>query len=1245
METETPPRSDDGSPHAAVAEEPSPTSAGPAQSEAQLMAPVMKARVNSNGGASGTAAATAHAQPYLADNPRFAEFNTALDAGNGAEAMAAANKLLAELQFEKPSNTELLNQARMGLAAGAMMAGQMDEARKALLSIPGKSLKGADREQYDELRDLLKDAYRGLYSTAFQADAAPDAQVQDRGKTAAGHARSLLEFLQKTEPGKTAEIDETRLKLANALLMGGHYRDAEKAVAGVNQSRLAPEQGEFLNAIHQEIHAQQVVALGAAYGYDIKHGRYRQAVENATAVVNNLAKYFPDSKTQIMAARLDQSTAQLKSGDLRGARKSLGRVTQEEFQAAPKELQHHYKELDGQIDQASKDRFERADMQNQLETVRRLVEYGDKDTKNDAVAQAQKLLAELQKNHPDQTERIEGMKLTVADVMLAAGDAKGAAGLAKEVAGATDDSAVKDQAEMLQAQAALRNKPPQTDNAARMLRSLVETGSTPETRKDAKDMLISVESDYVNTIATKADQESNHLWELKKNHFDDVGMEDAPRIQDPHREATNTLSHISDGSRLAMSVMKTNGLTVAELETMDVHQLATLPGVRTEADAKLLRRTLNMSDMSAIGKGDFQGRKFSWDQGVPYVDPSYLDTAGQAAAKWIGKQVRAARAEEEVLKHSDTWIVRKYGALAAGALDGISAANSFVKEKIDVAYDFYQRQGGVLGKVGMAATFVADMGASTVTMPATIIDYKATDEERGRAIQGTLLMAATAGLLKMGGPALSDALGAAGKGIARSRLGQRVAESWVGDAARWTAAQAKAFEGTRLAKGVDAVTDTLGKINRFGRPKATTTGGAATGGDSAKAAGAATTDAADTLNLPKTEGNAPMDAADTLDMPAVDDGSTTTGASGATAGANPASVQGRGVEKVVDEVVGDKTAEELRASITPQEVKTLEGKLIKDEYKKLLSAKKRELTRTGQNLSEAGQKLSDRELTKKAADKIRNEYPGEKLRDHLRQLMRKEFSEQDVQRIVLGKHIYNEAYHGQIEYKPAHITQGEYEEDLALSKGRQTGVNRWESTDGKSRIFEDDYWRHRASNIDGKVGLDASKVESGADVRRFYFNIRPDKAAEFADQLAKGLNAEKVKWQFKMPKELEEFDRPDSGVLYVDKADYQAAKKIVMDYAEQHPEAFAEGTPSFTKHLSSGIGVAEEPLQQGLPKTRKGKHSFGSSRSDIIADAIVKAPPEATRKEIMALVRERLKECGLDPDRPWLSRADGVDDL
>src|SRR5262249_50942116 len=149
-----------------------------------------------------------------------------------------------------------------------------DDAKKALLSIQSDSLSAADRQQYDELRELLKDTYRGLFSKSFQADTAPDASVEDRGKDSADQARSLLDLLQKAEPANTADIDEARLKLANALLLGGHYRDADKATAGVDAKRLAPERVDYLGAIQQEIHAQQITALGAAYGRDIRRGHY-----------------------------------------------------------------------------------------------------------------------------------------------------------------------------------------------------------------------------------------------------------------------------------------------------------------------------------------------------------------------------------------------------------------------------------------------------------------------------------------------------------------------------------------------------------------------------------------------------------------------------------------------------------------------------------------------------------------------------------------------------------------------------------------------------------------------------------------------------------------------------------------------------------------------------------------------------------------------------------------------------------
>jgi type III HopA1-like effector protein len=342
---------------------------------------------------------------------------------------------------------------------------------------------------------------------------------------------------------------------------------------------------------------------------------------------------------------------------------------------------------------------------------------------------------------------------------------------------------------------------------------------------------------------------------------------------------------------------------------------------------------------------------------------------------------------------------------------------------------------------------------------------------------------------------------------------------------------------------------------------------------------------------------------------------------------------------VVGDLVGDKTAGEMRAAVSPRQLKAVENGLIRDEYKKLIAEKKRDL-------KQAGQTVSDQEV--KAI--LRQQYPGDSLRETLRGRMRSEFSDQDVQRMALGKRVYKDGYHAEVESKPANITQGEYAVDLDMAKGPRVGRSRWDSPDGRTRISEDRSWHHRVSRNGGEVGLDSKQLKSGKDMRRFYFNVKPDGAASLTDYLNSKLNAatnngKRIRWQYKVAKDVKSFDRPDSAVVYVDKADYQTVKQIVMDYANSHPEAFADGTPAFTKPLARGVAAAEEPLQQGMPKNRGRQHSFGSSRSDIIAEAILNAPPGATRDEILALVRERMKAYKLDPDRPWLSGPSDVDDL
>ena len=177
---------------------------GEMYAEAQMMAPLMKAKMNSAAATEQNSGSSVDAQTYLSGDPRFADLNAALDAGEGTDAMAAANKIIAGQKSETQPDMRLLNQARMGLAAGALMAGKLDDAKQALLAIPRKDLNETDKNQYDGLRDLLKETYRSSFIEAFQEDAASGAPAEDRGRKLLRIKPGACWMLQKTEPGNTA---------------------------------------------------------------------------------------------------------------------------------------------------------------------------------------------------------------------------------------------------------------------------------------------------------------------------------------------------------------------------------------------------------------------------------------------------------------------------------------------------------------------------------------------------------------------------------------------------------------------------------------------------------------------------------------------------------------------------------------------------------------------------------------------------------------------------------------------------------------------------------------------------------------------------------------------------------------------------------------------------------------------------------------------------------------------------------
>jgi hypothetical protein len=228
------------------------------------------------------------------------------------------------------------------------------------------------------------------------------------------------------------------------------------------------------------------------------------------------------------------------------------------------------------------------------------------------------------------------------------------------------------------------------------------------------------------------------------------------------------------------------------------------------------------------------------------------------------------------------------------------------------------------------------------------------------------------------------------------------------------------------------------------------------------------------------------------------------------------------------------------------------------------------------------------------------------------------YAPEDLRRMSpqeLGNRIYKEVYNPSEAVKPAKISQADY------TKGLQRYM---EETPGGLGI-SDGYW-HRRYGVAG---------EPTADIQRFYFNVKPDAATGLADDVARELNQRGIKFQYKMPDDLGQFNRSDAAVLYVEQGDLAVVKQVVEDWAKKRPQAFDAGSPAFTKPIGNGIAVAEEPIQVGLPVRHRG-HSFGTSRADVIAEAIQMSPPNATMAQIKELVRERFRHYGIDPDRPWL---------
>jgi len=132
--------------------------------------------------------------------------------------------------------------------------------------------------------------------------------------------------------------------------------------------------------------------------------------------------------------------------------------------------------------------------------------------------------------------------------------------------------------------------------------------------------------------------------------------------------------------------------------------------------------------------------------------------------------------------------------------------------------------------------------------------------------------------------------------------------------------------------------------------------------------------------------------------------------------------------------------------------------------------------------------------------------------------------------------------------------------------------------------------------------LAASDVElTDADwhqLVRVYWHVTPLGAVRLMRTVTVMLNRAGQRFRLKVANDQWRFDRCDSAVLYIRKADYHSLRDKLEEIYRAVRDDLQPLIPAFTRQLAPGVGLAEEP---------KPGYSFGMHRSRLLANGLVRA--------------------------------------
>jgi len=151
---------------------------------------------------------------------------------------------------------------------------------------------------------------------------------------------------------------------------------------------------------------------------------------------------------------------------------------------------------------------------------------------------------------------------------------------------------------------------------------------------------------------------------------------------------------------------------------------------------------------------------------------------------------------------------------------------------------------------------------------------------------------------------------------------------------------------------------------------------------------------------------------------------------------------------------------------------------------------------------------------------------------------------------------------------------------------------------------------------------------------QIYFNLTSEGAIALMDSLTLQLNAAEIFFSFQVLYNPSAYKRYDSGVLYFERNDYPAVRKVLQGVYLEHQSYFQPEIPLFTKFLAPGLGLAEEPNEKFAAQ-----ENFGMNRCQIVASSLLSAweKGDNSTEERMKAIAEHFTQLNIDLQRPYLN--------